>query len=133
MKNLMALVSFLALTLHSCKKAPSDTSPLSGTYKGTFQRQTPYGSPVSNVTISFKGNQWTGESQFSKYPALCHGTFKLNENRDSITFENSCIWTAEFDWTLILGGTYRVKVSGSNIEISKEYTGDFKDVYELTK
>lgn len=133
MKNLILLISVLTLTLNSCIKASSSTSVLSGTYKGTFQRQTPSSGSISNVTISFEGNRWTGESQFSKYPALCHGTFKLNENRDSIFFENTCIWTAEFDWTLILGGTYHLKASGYNIEFSKEYSGNFKDVYKLSK
>ena len=93
----MILIAFLALTLISCKKAQSNTSILNGTYQGTFQRQTPAGGSISNVTITFSGNRWTGEGQFSKYPALCHGTFKVNENMDSITFENACVWTAEFD------------------------------------
>ncbi len=44
------------------------------TYVGTFQRLTSGGGQISNVTIIFSANTWTGQSEFSKYPALCHGT-----------------------------------------------------------
>ncbi len=87
---------------------------------------------LSNVTITFSENNWTGQSEFPKYPALCQGTYIAN-GAGNVTFENPCSWTAEFDWTLILSQEYKLKVVGNDIEISREYNGGFKDIYKLTK
>jgi hypothetical protein len=52
---------------------------------------------------------------------------------NNVTFENACLWTAEFDWTLILSQDYKIKVVGNTVEISRDYNGGFKDIYNLTK
>ena len=98
-----------------------------------IQRQTSNGGKISNVAIIFSGNTWAGaQSDFAKYPALCHGTYKITD-ATTIMFENACFWTAEFDWSLILSQGYKIKISGKNIEITREYIGLYRDVYELTK
>ena len=128
------LSAFLCFTLVqvSCKKTSTDSSVPEGTYVGTFQRFGSSGAPISNVTITFSGNNWTGESQIEKYPALCHGTYKTS-GADEITFEDACFWTAEFDWTLILSQDYKLKVVGNSIEISRNYNGGYLDIYKLSK
>lgn len=128
------LSTFLCLTIFavSCKKTNSAYLISEGTYVGTFQRLTSTGGQISNVTITFSANNWTGQSQFAKYPALCRGTYKSN-GADNITFENACPWTAEFDWTLILSQDYKIKIVGNSIEISRDYNGAYKDIYNLTK
>ncbi|MES2774582.1 MAG: hypothetical protein V4722_10375 [Bacteroidota bacterium] len=84
------------------------------------------------MTITFSANSWTGQSQFAKYPALCQGTYNP-KGTDSISFENGCAWTAEFDWSLILMGDYKIAISGNDVELSRTYNGAFTDVYKLTK
>jgi hypothetical protein len=116
----------------SCKKTNPDSLILEGTYAGTFQRLTSGGGQISNVTMTFSSNNWTGQSQYAKYPALCHGTYTIN-GTGKVTFENACPWTAEFDWTLILSQDYKIKVTGNNIEISRDYNGSYTDIYKLTK
>jgi hypothetical protein len=134
----MKQVLFAALTftilISACKKGHTDNVSVikNGTYAGTFQRRVSGSGPISNVTITFNSGNWTGQSQYSKYPALCHGTYKTTAT-DYITFENLCPWTAEFDWTLILSGDYNLTASGNNLEISKDYNGAFKDIYALKK
>lgn len=129
-----ALVLFcVALIGNSCKKSGSVYLIPDGTYAGTFQRQISNAGQISNVTFNFSAGNWTGKSQFVKYPALCNGTYKA-KGGDSVSFENACAWTAEFDWTLILTGDYKIKITGNNIEISREYNnGAVKDIYDLTK
>lgn len=105
---------------------------LDGTYAGTFQRHTANGGQLSNVTIIFSKNNWSGQSEFSKYPALCHGTYR-NIEGNKINFENHCVWTAEFDWTLILSGEFEITVAGNEVEFVKEYNGGVKDIYRLTR
>ena len=118
----------------SCKKADVDNGSIikNGIYVGTFQRQVSGNGMISNVTITFASVNWSGQSQYEKYPALCRGTYKIN-GADQITFENSCPWTAEFDWTIILSGNYKLIVNGNSIQISKDYNNAFKDVYKLIK
>ncbi|SRR5258705_9249845 len=128
------IISALAMLTASCKKTRVDNGSIikNGTYTGTFQRQVSGNGIISNVTITFTSVDWSGQSQYTKYPALCRGTYKIN-GTDQITFEDSCPWTAEFDWTFILSGDYKLIVNGNSIQISKDYNNAFKDVYKLTK
>jgi hypothetical protein len=133
----MKYIIFAALTLtiliSSCEKKDTGTDYLikNGTYVGTFQRKVSGTGPISNVTLTFNSGNWTGESQYAKYPALCHGTYITTPGQ--ISFENSCVWTADFDWTLILSFDYKLLVSGNNIEISRDYNGAFTDIYNLAR
>ena len=132
MRHIPTILFCLSIFAVSCNKTLSNNLIPEGTYVGTFQRITSTGGEISNVTITFSANNWTGQSQFAKYPALCRGTYKLN-SADKITFENACPWTAEFDWTLILSQDYKIKMVGNDIEISRDYNGAYKDIYKLTK
>jgi hypothetical protein len=129
----MLFIAVLAILIDaSCKKTITHSPIPNGTYKGTFQRQIAGGGQISNVTITFSGNTWDGKSESDQYPALCHGTYK-QIGLDSINFEDECFWTADFDWSLILSGNYEIKLSSKRIEITRNYNGNYKDVYELTK
>lgn len=132
MRHIFSALFTLTLFAVSCKKTNHEFVIPEGTYVGTFQRLTASGGQVSNVSVTFSGNNWTGQSQFAKYPALCHGKYKT-KGGDKITFENACPWTAEFDWTLILSQDYKLEVAGNSVEISRDYNGAFKDIYKLTK
>ena len=132
MRHIFSFFFCLIMLAVSCKKSTSNLLIAEGTYTGTFQRQTLSGGQISNVTITFSASNWSGQSQFAKYPALCHGTYKAT-GTDSITFENACPWTADFDGTLILSQDYKIKIIGNDIEISREYNGSQKDIYKLTK
>lgn len=132
MRQIFPILLCLTLVAASCKKTSRDFIIPQGTYAGTFQRLTSNGGQISNVTITFSENKWTGQSEFPKYPALCKGTYTVS-GTGNVNFENTCSWTAEFDWTLILAQEYRLKVVGNDIEISREYNGGSKDIYKLTK
>ncbi|MEP4780703.1 MAG: hypothetical protein ABJZ18_07005, partial [Algibacter sp.] len=81
----------------------------------------------SNVELTFNNGNWTGESEIVKFPALCNGTYSNSGN--VITFENACPWTAEFDWTLILGGEWDYSLNGNSLILTKTNG----DKYTLTK
>lgn len=135
MKRLSVLLLITSAALLSCKKDKnSDDQVLTGTYKGTFQR---YGPAVDgqlvNVTLNFNGNTFSGESEAQYYPAICSGKFTVNANKAN--FENTCVWPAHFDWTLILTGEYDIKIDGNNLEIIRSYGGivPHQDHYKLVK
>lgn len=122
MKTFGILLIVLLIGITACEKSKNpDSNPPQGTYIGTFQRISPhYDSQVSNVILSFFGGKWSGQSDISKYPALCSGAFTVTENY--FDFTNACAWTAEFDWSLILSGEYEYQLTGDSLILFKYNT-----------
>lgn len=111
--------------------------------EGTFQRITgSEAGPVAEVTLLFHSGKWEGNSSRSKYPALCKGNYTLKEN--TITFENECMWTADFDWSLILSGTFNIiqteshmvwekRIGEGDNQIIDRYTFPLEDLDKLVE
>jgi hypothetical protein len=136
MRTLLLIVFLSSIILTSCEKNKEPTYLDIGNYSGTFQRELVWGdSDTANIIMTFSSNTWSGSSDKTKYPALCNGTYRIEG--DTIVFENLCVWTAEFDASLILSGKYKLIRNGNNIEINKDYrsaTSDtYVDRYKLTK
>ena len=130
MKKVAIFLWASMLILSSCESEKNNNLKIpDGTYNGTFQRQSAFGGvgEISNVTITFSSYTWTGESDKAKYPALCHGKYKLGDQ--IITFTNECIWTADFDWTLILSGDFNYTYDGKLLEMIRDYRGPSTDTY----
>lgn len=129
------VVFFLAgFVLIACSKESENSTDLTGTYKGTFRRSGPaYDGAAVNVTINFHRGTFTGSGETMYYPAICKGSYEADEA--SITFTDSCGWTANFDWTLILNGRYDLQVKGDSIFISRSGNGTIPqlDEYRLGK
>lgn len=130
MRYLFSLL-VLGLLITACKKESNDSAALTGTYWGVFQRETPSGGPLSDVSIDFSGNNWSGESDTAYYPGLCHGTYELI-GTDSVRFVNACVWPANFDWSLILAGDYKITILEYGLEITRDYGGGVRDVYRFS-
>jgi hypothetical protein len=123
-------VAILLILLSACNKETK--LQLEGTYKGSFQRELKTGGGlISQVTIQFTTNTWSGTSTINKYPALCNGSYK--GSGDIISFDTPCAFTADFDQSLILRGDYTFSTSGNTIEIRRMYISGDKDVYKLTR
>ena len=98
-------------------------------FEGVFFRSSPTAKYMtSDVSISFKQNTFIGTSSEDKYPAICEGTFTINNG--IIDFENSCVWTADFDWTLILSGKWFIDGDQEGLTLVKRQ-GDITDTYIL--
>ena len=125
MKNrkLGLLIVFALLLLTNCNESENSESAISGEYIGTFERN----GNASNVELNFTNGSYSGKSEIEKFPAICDGNYSISNN--SIEFENECVWTAEFDWTLILGENWNYTLQ-NNILIMTKSNGD---KYTLTK
>ncbi|MBZ5856619.1 hypothetical protein [Flavihumibacter profundi] len=133
MNRFLLFTVILAISFFSCKKY--NTSPVQledGIYSGTFQRLVNGYGQVSKVTLTFSRGIWTGESEFAKYPALCHGTYSLDQN-GVISFVNDCVFTAEFDWSLILSHQFSLNREGDSISFSRSPMVNYTDIYRLKK
>jgi len=109
----------------SCNKNDDENSQpeINGEYLGIFERN----GNTSNVELNFTNGIYSGESETEKFPAICNGNYSISNN--SIEFENVCVWTAEFDWTLVLGENWNYTME-NNILIMTKSNGD---KYTLTK
>ncbi|HEX2628716.1 MAG TPA: hypothetical protein VHM26_06890, partial [Chitinophagaceae bacterium] len=94
---------------------------------GTFTRT---GMDTASVNILFDGTNFSGSSDRVNYPAICHGSFDLNDNL--IRFNDSCAWTANFDWSLILSGQYNISYNDRGVRIWKT-NGTVTDEYLLNR
>ena len=115
----------LAILFYSCEKTESASYSLGGTYMGMFSRT---GMDTTQVTLFFDQNRFNGKSSRANYPAVCAGTFLLEDN--TIQFRDTCAWTANFDWSLILSGSYNINISDGTVRIWKT-NGAITDEYLL--
>ncbi len=119
----VALFIFLA-----CSKTATKNIALNGHYAGFFTRS---GMDTSSVIFLFTGNSYEGNSENVHYPAICRGSFAVQNN--TVTFADSCAWRADFDWTLILNDTYNIQaIPEQKIRIWRSTDG-ITDEYILNK
>lgn len=124
MKTKIFFLLTLVITIFGCNKDDENIeTSIDGNYIGIFDRS----GNTSNVELTFNNGTWTGESETVKFPALCNGTYSGSGN--VITFKNACAWTAEFDWSLILGGDWNYTLNGNSLILTKANG----DKYTLTK
>ena len=124
MKAKTLFLSLIILSTYGCNKEDENIeASIDGNYIGTFERS----GNTSNVELTFNNGNWMGESETVKFPALCYGTYSNSGN--VMTFENACFWTADFDWTLILGGDWNYILNGNSLIMTKSNG----DKYTLTK
>jgi hypothetical protein len=134
MRQILSMTIVVFVALSACKKDKNNVRIQPGTYKGTFARVgAARWEPPAQVTLTFTGNQYNGQATVQQYPALCNGTFSVNGS--TVNFENACMWTADFDWTLILDGDYEIATSGDSLFITRGYKGIVyqQDTYKLKR
>jgi hypothetical protein len=130
MKQLVAAL-LIASLLFSCKKNESDNPvyELLGRYRGTFNRT---GVDTSQVSIYFKDNHtFEGTGGPVNYPAVCSGSFLQNGN--SLAVNDTCAWTANFDWSLIFDGNYNLSFTSENAVRIWRSNGTLTDEYILNR
>lgn len=129
------LIAILFAT--ACKK--SDELPggnqeqwLSGRYMGTFYRT---GGDTVNVSMLFTETNFSGSSDRAKYPAICNGIFSMEKNNDvyAVHFDDNCVWTADFDWSLILDGDYELVFNPDKSVTIVRHSFASSDYYHLWK
>ncbi len=120
LKNLI-LVGIIIITL-ACN-SDDDQPNIEGEYIGIFERN----GNTSNVELNFANGIFSGDSETVKFPAICNGNYSISNK--TIEFENLCIWTAEFDWTLVLGENWNYTFINNILTMTK-VNGD---KYTLTK
>jgi len=129
MKQVVIILLFTCV-LFACKKSESaDYNQLYGHYRGTFNRT---GMDTAQVSISFEENgRFDGTGGALNYPSICGGRYQQMGN--SLAVDDTCTWTANFDWTLIFDGNYNISFTGENSVRIWRTNGAVTDEYLLNR
>jgi hypothetical protein len=130
MRAFISIILITIITL-SCSKTQEQNEAPQGVYVGTFQRITGGMGDTVHVSLSLVGNVFSGNGGREYYPSICNGTFSLQG--EQADFKNACYFTANFDWSLILGGQYTMQAKNDSLIITRDYNGIFRDEYRLAR
>lgn len=131
MKRILCIIFLVsALALAGCDKEWFGKG-IEGRYTGTFTRTGTGSTPTANVTIEFSDGRFTGVSDMTTYPAICTGSY--NTSGKKLSAANTCLFTGNFDGTLIFDGEYEYELDGDNLHITRRYSPAQMDIYVLTK
>ena len=123
MKARILILIGVLITAFACNNDDDIQSNIDGEYIGIFERN----GNTSNVQLNFNKGTFSGESEIIKFPAICNGNYSISDS--SIEFENLCPWTAEFDWSLIISGSWDYSLADNTLTMTKSNG----DKYILTK
>ncbi len=132
MKTILILLACVFMSTGCDSVAIGDAVLTEGTYVGVFTRSEPNARyQTANVSISIQDGRFAGSSDTRNYPAICRGTFAANGR--AIAFENECAFTADFDWTYILNGSFQLRQDRGVVTLTKSYGAGRFDTYTLTR
>ena len=126
MINKSLVLLFLAASILSSCSDKLELARLKGSYEGTFTYYNQASSvapiPSGPVVLTFTENAYLSSGNTNRIPAGGSGIFELADD-GKIKFEDQNMWTADFDWNLILNGSYKYKVKGDSLILKKELLG----------
>jgi hypothetical protein len=108
------LIFSLFLCISACKREKQ--APSLGTYSGTFTVTYSSNIHTGPVSIQLKSpDEYSSTGNPNYFPAGGSGHYTVKDNQ--ILFEDRNIYTANFDWNLILNGSYHFSRDGKQLKI----------------
>ncbi|KQC01951.1 hypothetical protein [Pedobacter sp. Hv1] len=111
MKNLIYL-SLLASLFFACKK--DDTKDLIGNYSGSFRTLVNGKLVMSDFDVSLQSKQF----KVTKGDKKGSGSYQRSKTSE-LSFTDQNMWTADFNWNVLLNGTYTTEVKGDSLILTK--------------
>lgn len=108
------LFTLLGVLIISCTKEKLEEN---STYSGTFTVSYNGEKESGPASITFEHNTYNSTGNSDYIPAGGNGSFE--KEQDSIYFSDVNFWTANFDWHLILNGSYSYKTEGDSLVLTK--------------
>ena len=127
-------ISFFAATimLQGCSEDNENHLITEDAYSGIFYRMYPQARILtSEVTLNLDNGKFSGSSSMDNYPAICNGTFEIQRN--TIEFTNGCAFTADFDWSFILDGTYEIDEQDNYTYFIQEVEPEVYNIFRFPK
>jgi hypothetical protein len=112
MKTYILLLLVLSVVMiSSCSKNGSPSPNLDGSYTGRVIANQDH-SVVGNVNVQLSGKNY--QSAFTgSLSYMSRGTFTINNN--NVIFTDSLAHTANFNWGILLSGTYTPTFNGDSL------------------
>ena len=134
MKKLIQLIIVGSLVVlmggvMSCEDEPNTVS--FGTYEGTFIVEYSADTLSGPISLTLASSRYNCSSNPDRIPPGGSGEFVILT--DSISFTDENAWTADFDWNLILNGTYHFESVGDSLILSADKNGVGRYRYLLSK
>jgi hypothetical protein len=109
----------LALTCLACDHGVDPVRPIQiGDYVGTFSIRSENGTTLSGlVTFRFHAGTYSCIPEKVYLPPSGGGSYRISGN--SLTFSDTVMHTAEFDWSLILNGDFTYSNDGNRITLTQ--------------
>ena len=115
------VISVFILAFAGCKKETPE-SAFNGTFTGQFHYVLPGKSLADKIsvpsTVSFSGGTYISLGNSDRVPAGGSGSFDVQKN-NLMEFKDKNVWTANFDWALILNGKYSYEFKGDSLIMSR--------------
>ncbi len=105
--------------------------PESGTYSGVFTVTYGEETHTGPVTLELSETTYKCSSNPDRIPAGGEGSYEVEDG--IIRFSDGNFRTADFDWNLVLNGTYSFTYDGENLELTADRSGTGTYRYELKK
>ena len=114
-----AAIAALFFALAGCSDK-LNLSTLNGTYTGKFYYSPPADTTltVAEASVSFSDNTYSSQGNTNYIPAGGAGTLEILED-NLINFKDKNIWTANFDWGLILNGKYKYELKSDSLILTR--------------
>jgi hypothetical protein len=133
LKGLILLV--VVSVFSSCSKELIVSKNVDGTYRGVFEIENT--DPAANSTpitadvwVNLKGINYNSTGSVNGISAGASGKYFIK--KDVITFTDILMHTANFDWSLLLNGSYTYTIKDDQIVLSKK-AGNNTYTYRLKK
>lgn len=102
-----------------------------GTYRGTFTVVYDTATLTGMTTLHLSEGRYECDGNDNRIPAGGSGTYRTENG--IILFQEERMWTADFDWNLILKGGYNYSVSGKRLKLSMRTDRGAFYKYDLLK
>lgn len=118
MTRILLMLTIL-FTLPACTDKLT-ANALNGTFEGEFLYRSPEGGSVrsAKTNVSFSDNNYSSLGNANYIPAGGSGTFEI-QKENILKFEDKNIWTANFDWLLILNGNYKYQIKNDSLILTR--------------
>lgn len=127
------IILLIAMLILSCEKENSERVEFKEvSYSGEFWRECENCSEeIAEITLVFSEGNYSGSSNKMYYPAIGHGNYEIKGN--TILFNENSFWSANFDWSFILGGSFHIEETAEYYYLSQKLNSDATNYYKLKK
>jgi xanthosine utilization system XapX-like protein len=131
--NFLLVRTIYALLVVMLLASPAQSQPsLAGIYIGKFKVIYSQDKRVhqGNVILTLQADTYSCSANKNRIPAGGSGSYSIKN--DKIVFEEENMWTADFDWNLILKGEYSITFTGKKLTLRAQRAGGVYE-YQLTR